>query len=265
MDSKNVSCFKQPSNENSKLCKNKTKNDDAKRKREKMIGIVILCVTVVLLFLSVIIPIHKSRLSKNEYVLAVKELQAGDTYTFGRYEQDNDKTNGEEEIEWIVLEKQEGKMLLLSKYAIECKAYDVLNFSLWEFCEIRKWLNNDFFNAAFTEMEKRVIPETEVDSTGYRLGDGDIVVNTLDKVFLLSNDEAEQYDCISKCKFTDYVSANPPDWTNDSFDCKWWLRTTLGNTNAGCAYGEGTKLKVLYYPVDWSAGGVRPALWIDVN
>ena len=41
-------------------------------------------------------------------------MHVGDTVVFGSYEQDNDKSNGTEPIEWIVLDEKGGRYLLLS-------------------------------------------------------------------------------------------------------------------------------------------------------
>ena len=43
---------------------------------------------------------------------------------FGKYEQDNSLDNGKEDIEWIVLEKNENKFLLISKYILDKIQYD---------------------------------------------------------------------------------------------------------------------------------------------
>ena len=51
----------------------------------------------------------------------IRKASIGDYVTFGMYEQDNDKSNGAEAIEWQVLDKKDGKVLLLSKYALDAK------------------------------------------------------------------------------------------------------------------------------------------------
>ena len=47
------------------------------------------------------------------------DAEIGDILYFGNYEQDNDLQNGKESIAWIVLEKTEEKITLLSKNMIE--------------------------------------------------------------------------------------------------------------------------------------------------
>ena len=54
------------------------------------------------------------------------EIEIGDYISFGRYEQDNDSTNGVEDIEWRVLDKatvdSNGKncILVISRYVLDC-------------------------------------------------------------------------------------------------------------------------------------------------
>ena len=70
------------------------------------------------------------------------------------------KNNGntKEPLEWIVLEKSNGKALILSKYSIESVKYNNENTGItWEECTLRKWLNSDFMNIAFTDAEKQKI------------------------------------------------------------------------------------------------------------
>lgn len=75
--------------------------------------------------------------------------------SFGKYEQDNNTSNGKEKIEWLVLEVKDGKALVISKYALDCKPYNTSSTNVtWETCSLRNWLNNDFINSAFSATEK---------------------------------------------------------------------------------------------------------------
>ena len=85
-------------------------------------------------------------------------VQIGDYITFGKYEQDNDTSNGKEDIEWLVLDVQGDKAFVISKYALDAKAYNEDETAIsWETITLRKWLNNDFYNSAFTSSEKNRI------------------------------------------------------------------------------------------------------------
>ena len=56
------------------------------------------------------------------------ELNIGDIVTFGTYEQDNDSSNGQESIEWQVVDISDGKALLVSRYVLDNIEY---NEKLW--------------------------------------------------------------------------------------------------------------------------------------
>ena len=51
-------------------------------------------------------------------------VSVNDILTFGRYEQDGIRGNGAEDIEWLVLDVQGNKALLLSRYALDSQPYN---------------------------------------------------------------------------------------------------------------------------------------------
>ncbi len=60
-----------------------------------------------------------------EYGLnAGSTYKVGDIVNFGHYEQDGNTANGKEEIEWEVLKVESDRMLVISKYALDCKKYN---------------------------------------------------------------------------------------------------------------------------------------------
>ncbi len=145
---------------------------------------------------TVFYPVHsrveKTWKTKNEYLEALST--AGSTVTFGHYEQDGNTGNGPEPIEWIVLDVQEGKSLLLSKYGLDKIAYHTSKQNItWEKSTLRRWLNKIFMNSAFTAEEQTAVLMTKVDnseiqgSSKFRTDGGN---NTEDYLFLLSYREA---------------------------------------------------------------------------
>lgn len=125
------------------------------------------------------------RFLKNE-LLSLKQF---DSVSLGAYEQDNVYTDGKEKIEWIVLEIDEAErnVLLLSKYVLDCEPYDSSDSEVtWAECSLREWLNGEFFNSAFSQMEQSIIAET---ATTVKASD----IETNDKVFLLSAEETRAY------------------------------------------------------------------------
>ena len=103
---------------------------------------------------------------KTSSVSTSSSVAVGDICYFGAYEQDNDLTNGKEPIEWLVLDVQGDKALLLSKYGLDAKPYNTTYADVtWETCTLRKWLNDDFLKTAFSEDEQKAILTTEVDNS----------------------------------------------------------------------------------------------------
>ena len=54
----------------------------------------------------------------------IENAEIGDSIYFGDYEQDGDTENGKEMIEWIVLDEQEGSILVISKFALDAMAFN---------------------------------------------------------------------------------------------------------------------------------------------
>ena len=77
---------------------------------------------------------------------------------YGMYEQDNNLDNGKEDIEWIVLDKSNNQLLLLSKYILDNVPYNEKNgFIVWKESTLRNWLNTSFYDSTFNEEEKSAI------------------------------------------------------------------------------------------------------------
>lgn len=197
--------------------------------------------------------------------LLLAKANPGDTVLFGEYEQDKDISNGKEDIAWLVLEVKDGKALVVSKYALDCKQYNTSNTDVtWETCTLRKWLNNDFINAAFSSYEKAMIPTVTVSADKNSTNPGNA---TQDQVFLLSITEANKYfgsDSARQCKPTDYAVANGSRESHSGNLCWWWLRSP-GSTqdSAAYVYSSGGVIES-GNDVDYNDGAVRPAMWITM-
>lgn len=246
-------------------------------KRNKKIAIIttpIVCAIIAFIIVlnSVIIPIQK----KNDFIATYGQdvydkfglVVEGEYIKFGAYEQDNNTANGKEDIEWLVLEVKDGKALVISKYALDCKQYNT-NYTdvTWEACTLRKWLNNDFLGAAFSAEEKAMIPTVTVSADknpDYSTNPGNA---TQDQVFLLSITEADKYfssGSARQCKPTDYAVANGA-WESGNGNCWWWLRSP-GFSQSPAAYVDFVGGFYVYDDrVNYDYAAVRPALWIDLN
>ncbi|MDO4459867.1 MAG: DUF6273 domain-containing protein [Clostridia bacterium] len=135
----------------------------------------------------------KEESARNYIDIKKDDVKIGDSFFLGEYEQDNDLTNGREPIEWRVIGEDENGLLAISEYVLENMTYHNEPVEvLWQDCQIRSWLNGDFYNESFTEKEKKYIKESEVTNyTGYE--DAETDYYTTDLIFLLTYSEAEKY------------------------------------------------------------------------
>ena len=138
--------------------------------------------------------------------LELKTALPGSYITFGTYEQDNNKKNGQEPIEWLVLENDGESLFVLSKYVLDGQpystAYDQFAYNpypvTWETCSLRTWLNSTFLTAAFNEGEQARIETSLLDNSipQERSMNYDTLTggsDTLDKIFILSYSEIQKY------------------------------------------------------------------------
>lgn len=136
--------------------------------------------------------------------MELKTAPAGSYVTFGTYEQDNNIQNGQEPIEWLVLENDGESLFVLSKYVLDGKRYNAawdpverkMYPTTWEQCDLRAWLNSSFYNTAFSVGEQMRIETTLVDNSMPENWSWKNVTggnDTYDKVFILSYEESMKY------------------------------------------------------------------------
>ena len=126
---------------------------------------------------------------KNMKIEAIYTSNVGDSVKFGNYKQTRD--GDIKEIEWYVIKKESNKVMLISKYCLDAKAfYDYTPATYgWEYSSIRSWLNYTFYNDAFDSEEKSLILSSTLQNSNNSFGYGKNN-DTTDKVFLLSVSEA---------------------------------------------------------------------------
>ena len=216
------------------------------------------------------IPEYKnvSEILKTDKNLLLVKFKVGNSITFGNYPQTkagNDNTP----IEWLVLENDGETALLISRYALDCKPYNRKNEgTTWEKCTLRGWLNNEFFDKAFSAEEKQSILQSDVSADknpGFSTNPGNA---TKDSVFLLSVVEANKYfesDDARKCAPTDYAIQQGAH-TIDSYKvegrmaCWWWLRSPGAGTNHAVPVPLDGDVNLCSNFVDRSDRAVRPCV-----
>ena len=191
----------------------------------------------------------KRRIQQNHFEEKITASSVGDCIQFGMYEQDNDLSNGKEPIDWLVLDKTDSRVLMISKYGLDCKQYNsTYIYAAWEECSLMTWMNKIFPKETFSSAERSVIQ-----------GSGNISA----EIFLLSTNEVNKYfssDDEKMCEPTKYAAANGAYVNGRSGNCWWWLRSPGADQNCvACVRDDGS----IYYNgrlAGSTYGCVRPAV-----
>lgn len=222
----------------------------------------LISIMVVLMMLILFIPASPAQVDEGVH------LNAGDTFVFGYYEQDNNVENGEEPIEWVVLAKDGQKALLLSKHSLDYQAYHWEKGTLtWESSALRNWLNTTFLQSAFSLAELDAVITTSVSNANeqnnpeWETAGGN---ETQDRVFLLSYEEVasyfEQQDARKNIGSEHAKALGAKVWPLEETD--WWLRSPGKVQQDACYIGSNGG----YHSHSvTSKKGIRPALWFDFS
>lgn len=193
----------------------------------------------------------------------------GDQVEYGSFIVNSDGDSSP--ITWTCLDIQDGKALLLSDKALDCRMYHgALVDTTWAECDLRAWLNDDFISMAFTPDEASCIWYSDIvnDNNPTSIVSGG--ANTIDQVFILDYDELNTYfadDESRLCLPTEYAVDNGC-WTSDfqvSEGCtNYWFRNPgLFASRAGYVFLNGAIISDGDF-VNQTFVGVRPAMWVKI-
>jgi len=172
-----------------------------------------------------------------------------------------------EPIQWRVWSNTNGVFVIADKI-LDSRAYNQVNCGVtWETCTLRSWLNNDFYNIAFSSTEKDRISSSEVISDNdpyYGTFGGN---NTNDNIFVLSISEVSKvaygFSHLAglRAQGSDFSKSN--GLTVFSTNSRWWLRTPGGDQSCVCGIdGNGNiipNFDDFGYGVNDAGIGTRPA------
>ena len=146
-------------------------------------------------------------------------------------------------------------------------------YEIWEKTDLRRWLNDIFFNKAFKTEEKFRIVQSEIVTKVYREGMCIKTEKTMDHVFILSAGELLRY-VTEKGRSCRTLTSDEEYWEQSSSysaftgNVGYWLRS------------RGDDFMSSYWPVDYAdqfgelyynegnpleLRGVRPAVWIETE
>ncbi|MCI6716360.1 MAG: DUF6273 domain-containing protein, partial [Mollicutes bacterium] len=193
--------------------------------------------------------------------------------------------------------KSENRDGLFAEYNNSTGVPDGTYANNWEYCFLRRWLNETFYNEVFNDLQKEIIKTTRLDNSarssnpneypkyyGYGENAGknkfaDQCKDTEDKIFLLSlrditntaygfNKDVLAEDPARNLLATDFAKLHgAPMNTNDKKYVTWYTRSPApANGNQGYAtfvldrHAKGAMGSIDLTP----DGGVVPALWITL-
>ena len=173
----------------------------------------------------------------------------GDIITLGQYEQDNNKKNGMEPIEWIVVTTYGNKCLLLSKYGLWCSSVSSFTTSV----------SLDKLNFTQSESE-HILAEDNIGS--YHL---------LSITYFNDLNNADR-----KCKLTKFAKSEYPKIAINNGYVAWFLglmtkyadRTLhfkMVNTSGEMGTYEIENNTIHTYGHLRRLGAIRPAIWVSFN
>ncbi|MBQ4444259.1 MAG: InlB B-repeat-containing protein [Clostridia bacterium] len=206
-----------------------------------------------------------------------------------------------EPIKWRILSEADGVALIFAEMALDSQEYchytSTSQFSHnggtgypnnYALSNIRKWLNDAFYNTAFNDLQKQLILLTTVDNSARSTSDSGnnltqassyACANTEDYIFLLSEQEVTNsaygfnsscynYDAARRKQNTDYAKCQGA-WTSTDSSYKsnghWWLRSPYYSDSSDARYVSYYGYAGNYRSVDLTGYGVVPALKISLS
>ena len=185
----------------------------------------------------------QSKVTDQSIIDSLNSTATSDSYELNGdyYKKFEDKWYKYEEINWIVVSQSENKYTLVSERLLDVEAFynSLSNRNIegkeiyptnYEYSDIRAWLNDTFFNSAFSfhsaHIESTVIDNsissTDGESNPYTCS------NTEDKVFLLSYQQYKLLDStVRRARHTEYSVAK--NGYNDSGYGYYWTRSPYSN------------------------------------
>ena len=182
-----------------------------------------------------------------------------------------------EPITWQVLAKESDGVYVMSKSLLDAQAYNN-NYedTTWETSSLRSWLNDGFYNAAFSAAEQaNIVSITHSNEGSPSNGSVSGGNDTTDRLWVLSysdainsdygfNPDDQMRDEARRAQGTDYAKSQGILVSSSTGNSNWWLRCPGLNTH--CASGVfshgAAELNDGVYTIE---NGIRPAFKLDLN
>ena len=199
----------------------------------------------------------------------IRAARVGDVVYLGVYEQDNDASNGAEPIEWIVLDRQEDRSLLMSRYGLDCIPFNNAEaFVTWDQSSVLTWLNGTFYYGAFNGAERAILLKSDQLTDTNPYFDTNAGEVTHERLFLANIAETARYmptEAERICTATPYATAQGVVTDEETGSCLWWLRSPGFDGTAATRVLLDGRINYCGYRAQSRRQAVRPFVWVTFD
>ncbi len=166
------------------------------------------------------------------------QVYPGALLEFGRYPLQRDHVL--RPLVWYVISVEDNEAVLITDQCVDCRPFHSRRGHItWASSDIRTWLNTVFFDRAFSKEEAEVVVNTALRNSSYNEFGISGGRDTIDKVYLLSPDEARSLFANWRDLATNATEFAEERGSETDIDgqCFWWLRTP-GRVDDAISYVE---------------------------
>ena len=171
--------------------------------------------------------------------------------------------------EFMVLTVQGAAALIVSKECLFAMPYNRVKKEVtWETCDIRAYLNHDYYESLFVAEQNAIIETALANSKNpcFETIGGE---STNDRVFLLSLEEVlrymgdyEKFEKNFRRRFIDDDENKKRIAQREGKVCNWWIRTPGRCESMAVIVDVFGAVNIIGQDVNFGNYGVRPAMWI---
>jgi len=175
---------------------------------------------------------------------------------------------------WKVLDIQQGKALIISENIIELRVYHATATDItWKNCDLRRYLNNEYYQS-LPRIFSNSISEVNLKNKNNQWYGTNGGADTSDKIFLLSITEVVRYfrhgglpakSSISNSFHIDDQYSSKRIAKFNGVASFWWLRSPGSRTSSASSVSGGGNIDMNGNNVNNNNGGVRPAMWLNLE
>ena len=192
---------------------------------------------------------------KMQAVMRLHDLRerwsVGNTIYFGRTEQDSDKENGEEPIEWLIIDASKDERLVISVQALAAICYneEMMTETDWERCTLHTWVN-DFCGTALAGINFREV--------------GLLTVAEARDLFADDNARRATFTVVAYESAKQWAETQMMPLPSENMQAQWWLRDSGSDATLAAVVNENGVINVNGDFADIGTYGVRLATWLTI-